>query len=275
MEERLKLGELLVRAGLVAKDELDGVLEQQAAEGSRLGALLVARGLLSETQVVQILSQQLSVPWVSLQHVNFSRELLARVPVDLASRYTLIPIFVRRVSRAGETLYVAMDDPVNDAALREVSVAAGLPVRPMIAAPSDIRRAIESNYGVPQDESRVSTELPETAPCSSMVPSFLLESAPPSSLTHELQDALEPANKPPPLLALTLADGSHTLLALGAHPGEPHLMMLNARMSGAEAGALNEGEAVDWRSVSTSLLAWLEDRKLISGWELRSGASRG
>jgi hypothetical protein len=93
-----------------------------------------------------VLSNQLSVPWVSLERVEFPAELLARVPGDLADRRSVLPIYVRNVRGRGATLYVAMDDPTDDEALKELASAASMPVRPMIAPPSEIRRAIEQRY---------------------------------------------------------------------------------------------------------------------------------
>lgn len=145
---RVRLGELLVRAGLISGAQLEEALAEQRKNGRRLGSLLVELGLVSETQVTQILSQQLSVPWVSLHHIDFSRQLLNLVPIDIVERYCLIPIYVRRVRGLGDALYVAMDDPTNAHALDEVAARAGLHVRPMIAPPSDIRAAIRVYYGV-------------------------------------------------------------------------------------------------------------------------------
>ena len=67
------------------------------------------------------------MPWVSLYHVDFSRSLLNLVPRETAEKYCLVPIFVRRVRKQGETLYVAMDDPTNEAAIEDVARAAALP----------------------------------------------------------------------------------------------------------------------------------------------------
>jgi len=145
---RVRLGELLVRAGLITGRQLDEALAEQRRVGKRLGSLLVETGLVSETQVTQILSQQLSVPWVSLHHIDFSRELLDLVPVDAVERFCLIPIYVRRVRGLGDALYVAMDDPTNTQALQEVGERSGLHVRAMIAPPSDIRAAIHAYYGI-------------------------------------------------------------------------------------------------------------------------------
>ncbi len=151
---RVRLGELLVEARILTREQLTEVLEQQKRDPRRLGTLLVASGLVTETQVTQILSQQLSVPWVSLHHIDFSRQLLDLVPRQLAEQFCLVPIFVRRVRGQGNTLYVAMDDPSDDAALGAVGQYAGLPVRAMIAPPSDIRSALSAYYGVPPSPSQ-------------------------------------------------------------------------------------------------------------------------
>src|SRR5438477_11614925 len=116
--QRLRLGQLLVDAKLLSEQALSEVLALQRGDGRRLGTLLVERGLINETQLTQILSHQLSVPWVSLLHIEFSRQLLNLVPHDVADRYCLVPIYVRHVRHQGETLYVAMDDPTNEEGLR-------------------------------------------------------------------------------------------------------------------------------------------------------------
>lgn len=146
-QNRVRLGELLVGAKIITPDQLQEVLALQAQDGRRLGALLVASGYVTETQVTQILSQQLSVPWVSLHHIDFSRQLLNLVQRELAERHCLIPIYVRRSRYQKETLYIAMDDPTDLEARAEVELYAGLPVRPMIAPPSEIRSAIRVYYG--------------------------------------------------------------------------------------------------------------------------------
>jgi type IV pilus assembly protein PilB len=175
---RLRLGQLLVDAKLITAEALDEVLAAQRSDGRRLGTLLVERGLINETQLTQILSHQLSVPWVSLLHIEFSRQLLNLVPHDVADRYCLVPIYVRHVRNQGDTLYVAMDDPSNEDGLAACREHSGLPVRAMIAPPADIRNAIRVYYGV--ESSRTSV-------------------APPASSLHPES---EPASAPPPVAEL-------------------------------------------------------------------------
>lgn len=146
MSERVRIGELLVETGLISREQLEQALERQKDDPRRLGEIVVSEGMVSESKVTQILSQQLSVPWVSLEYVDFSRQLLNLVSSDTAQKHTLIPIYVRRSKQRRETLYVAIEDPSNQEALDEVADYSGLPVRPMIAPPSDIRAAIRAYY---------------------------------------------------------------------------------------------------------------------------------
>jgi type IV pilus assembly protein PilB len=131
---------------VITETDLARALATERAPGQKLGDVLVQLGVVSEAQLTQILGQQFSVPWVSLYHIDFSRQLLNLISRTIADKYCLIPIYVRRVKRQ-DTLYVAMADPSNEAALEDVSKVVGLPAKPMIAAPSDIRNAIRVYYG--------------------------------------------------------------------------------------------------------------------------------
>jgi type IV pilus assembly protein PilB len=239
---RVRLGELLVEAHIVTREQLEDALALQKQDGRRIGTLLVEAGLVSETQVTQILSQQLSVPWVSLYHIDFSRQLLNLVSQELAERYCLVPIFVRKVRGLGQTLYVAMDDPSDEKAQADVSQFAGLPVRAMIAPPSDIRSAIRAYYGAGKDASSLSEAMaeadaerasaersthrssppapsPSPAPPPPPAPTPSPSAAPPADTeilegpdsgptieAHEIP--LPPRSKGPRMVTLTLLDGT-------------------------------------------------------------------
>jgi type IV pilus assembly protein PilB len=187
---RLRLGQLLVDARMITAEALDEVLAAQRSDGRRLGTLLVERGLINETQLTQILSHQLAVPWVSLLHIEFSRQLLNLVPREVADRFCLVPIYVRHVRNQGDTLYVAMDDPSNEDGLKACREHSGLPVRAMIAPPTDIRSAIRVYYGV---DSPVSTLPPRDVPSK---PAPI--NAPQDLPSTRREPAARPVASPPP-----------------------------------------------------------------------------
>lgn len=206
---RVPIGELLVQAKVLSREQLEQALLVPREAGKKLGQTLIERGWVSEAQLTQTLSLQLSVPWVSLYHIDFSRQLLNRVSRELADRHCLIPIFVRHVKGHGETLYVAMDDPTNEAALAEVAGLAGLPAKPMIASASDIRSAIRVYYGEPAPANVIEVPIPAVRP--DALPMTMREGkpAPPPPVPH----AAPPASAAPS----TQPDASPR----GAHPSSP------------------------------------------------------
>lgn len=198
MAARIPLGELLVEAQIITREQLEEVLALQRKDGRRLGTLLVESGLVTETQVTQILSQQLAVPWVSLYHIDFSRQLLNLVPRELSESYCLVPIFVRRVRGVGETLYVAMDDPSDERAQAQVSQYAGLPVRSMIAPPSDIRAAIRVYYGAGSESSSLSEAVAEERERESVTEAPKAEPAEAAPAVEAVAPTPEPEASPAP-----------------------------------------------------------------------------
>lgn len=146
MVQHIRIGDMLVSAGFVTEEQVQEALVRQRETGRRLGAELLELGFVSEVQFTQVLSNQLSVPWVSLAHVQFSRDLLNLIPSSVAQEHGIIPIYVRHVRKAGDTLFVAMQDPTDEDALEAVVGATGMPVKPMVAPPSEIGNAIRVYY---------------------------------------------------------------------------------------------------------------------------------
>ena len=143
-EERhdaLRLGELLIESDLVTASRLDEALLQQSASGKRLGELLVELGAIDDFDLARVLSGRLGVPLADLRKDTPDEGAIALIPESLARSHVAIPV---RKSDAG--VRIAMADPLNDVAVKELSDAAGMSVIPMIAPPSDIRRAIDKSY---------------------------------------------------------------------------------------------------------------------------------
>jgi len=141
-----RIGGMLVAAGKITEEILAEAVRLQKESDKRLGELLVEMGHITELELTQILSNQLSVAWVSLDHIDFTDEILLLVPEELAREYTLIPVHTRVGDKGERILYIAMDDPTNVKAMERVSGVTYMHVRPMIAPPTEIRRAIDIHY---------------------------------------------------------------------------------------------------------------------------------
>ena len=129
------------------------------------------------------------MPWVSLYHIDFSRQLLNMRAAGDRRAFCAVPIFLRTEKRKATTLYVAMDDPTNEAALAEIAKAAGLPVKPMIASPNDIRSAIRVYYAARRARTGPPPVTTRGAPATSPASRRDLRRRPPA--------AAQPAGPPP------------------------------------------------------------------------------
>ncbi len=137
-----KLGELLVKEGIITPSQLEEALEYQKLHGGRLGSILIKLGFATEDQVTSILSRQYGYPYINLSKFELSPKVKEWVPAEIARKYMLVP-----VDRAGATLTVAMADPTNLYAIEELKFLTGLNIQPAVASESSIMEAIEKLYG--------------------------------------------------------------------------------------------------------------------------------
>jgi len=136
---REKLGEILIRAGYLTQDGLQRALNEQQRWGGQLGRYLVELGLISEEILVRALSTQYKVTAVALDPQRLDLRTAHLVPQEICERNNLICF---RVDPQNKFVDVAMSDPSNLDAIDEVRVATKFNVRPHIAAPTAVDRAI-------------------------------------------------------------------------------------------------------------------------------------
>jgi type IV pilus assembly protein PilB len=294
MTTRMRLGDLLVSSKIISAAQLEDALARQKQMGTRLGETLVALGHVTEMQVAQVLSHQLSLPWVDLVRVDFSRELLNLVSPDVAVAARVVPIYVRKVKQ-GEVLFVATDDPLNEAGLAEVAAHVGLPVRPMVASARDLRDALRAYYGreiptptpVRAAEPELEIDLDEAPAPDSSASEVAATRAPEDAVRDDAPSPDEPTAVPlrrverapsrPKMLTLTLLDGTTVKLPQphAAHDEEtPTAHRLTSRDLIQALLLHAEGKDVSavlrdahWEKLFAALLSLLLKKGLVSDWE--------
>src|SRR2546426_6223681 len=140
-KRRRKLGQVLMEAGLLSQDQLTKALEECARSGKRLGEYLVDQGIVSEHDLTSCLSNQLGFLFVDLAKEALNPELSSTIPEPLAKRYQAVPL-----RQEGKSLTVAMDNPLDFEAIQDISFFSGCAVKPVLAARSVIKEALEKIY---------------------------------------------------------------------------------------------------------------------------------
>ncbi|MDF2531365.1 MAG: type secretion system protein GspE [Clostridia bacterium] len=143
MEARnMKLGNILVQAGLINTEQLDAVLKNQTNKNKKLGELVVEAGYVSDEEIVQLLEYQLGIPSMDLNKFYVDPEIPKVLNENLARKYIVLPVGIQK-----DSITVAMADPLNIIALDDIAIATGFSVLPVIAKPKDILTAIDLHYG--------------------------------------------------------------------------------------------------------------------------------
>lgn len=138
----MKLGQILLKAGLLDQDQLADALEHQKNEGGRLGYNLVKMNLISEEKLNDYLARQNRIEAINIDSVDIPQNVLDLVSAKLALRYEVIP-----VEKEGRRLVLAMADPQNLFTIDDLRFSLGMEIEPHICASSMIQRALRKFYG--------------------------------------------------------------------------------------------------------------------------------
>ena len=149
----LRIGELLLREGLVTQDQLNKALYEQKHSGTRVGYNLVKLGYVKETDLTRMLARQHKMPAVDLTKFQVDPRIAKLIPPELALKHSVLPL-----KRDGRTLTVAMSDPASMSVLDDIKFITRLDIFPVIAGEFTLRNAITKFYesGEAQMESLLS-----------------------------------------------------------------------------------------------------------------------
>ena len=136
-----RLGDLLVREGLITREQLDKALQEQRQNGTRVGYNLVKLGFIKETELTKMLARQYRMPAVDLSKFEVDPKIAKLVPADMATKNLVLPL-----KRDGRTLTVAMADPTNLAIIDDLKFITRYDIFPVIAGEFTLRNVIEKYY---------------------------------------------------------------------------------------------------------------------------------
>lgn len=136
--KRDRLGDILIAEGMITPEQLSDALAVQASEGGKLGEIFVHQLVLTEEMIASALANQKGLEHVSLLTYPVDRAVAQLISERMAKRSRIIPIALND----GE-LMLAMANPLDIESIDDVELRTGYHVRPVVAAPTQIRHAID------------------------------------------------------------------------------------------------------------------------------------
>lgn len=139
---RQRFGEYLIQKGVLNKDAVSSILDEQRVMPEQFGQLLVRRGLLGEEELVRYLSSFLGIPVYEPGKVTADNSLTGKIPKKLALK---LAVFPAGIGEKGE-LVCACAGPINSAALQSVGRLVNRSVVLNLVSRRELRRMQTEQY---------------------------------------------------------------------------------------------------------------------------------
>lgn len=173
--KRIRLGELLVKAGVLTEEQLNEGLARQKETREQIGEALIQLGHVTEEKIKYALELQFGVKHINLKTARIPAELLKLFPEQMIKQYQIVPVAINQLT-------VALVDPNNILAIDQIRMRLkGVNVIPAVCTESDfweILKTIPKDTPAPQPGAeRVESNLQELQPYSDAQVRDLLEQA--------------------------------------------------------------------------------------------------
>lgn len=139
--EKGRLGEILVKRGVLTEEALERALTAQGRSLLPLASTVLELGIAGEVQVAEALAEQYGVPAVRLSACVIDTTLLATIPREVAASHRVLPAGV-----SGGALTLVLANPKDQPLIDEISFACGRPTLPMVAVRAQLEQAIRAAY---------------------------------------------------------------------------------------------------------------------------------
>ncbi|MGC9017467.1 MAG: GspE/PulE family protein [Caldimicrobium sp.] len=139
--QRKPIGEILKEKGLITEDYLKFALLEQKATGERLGEVLVRVGIVTDLEIAQALAEQAGLPFLDLSTLTPEIKALESIPFNFAKNNLVLPIALEN-----RTLSVAIADPFNQHLMSAVQRIAGKNISFYVSGTQSLAKAIEKFY---------------------------------------------------------------------------------------------------------------------------------
>ncbi|MFP5257590.1 MAG: GspE/PulE family protein [Acidobacteriota bacterium] len=141
--KRLRLGEMLVAAGLLTDDQLRQALAAGKRGGLRLGQQLVRDGMVKEAEIVDLISHQMGLAKYTPERYPVTSNLAELLPAEMALRAKLVPL-----SKVGNLIRVAMPDPLDIATIEDIEIYKNCEIEPVICTERELGYLTSAIYGM-------------------------------------------------------------------------------------------------------------------------------
>ncbi len=134
--------EIFVERGLITEDQAAEFVSQSTNPDAPIEQILVAGGIVDERGFEQVIAESIGTEPYDLSEFQPEPSTLHLIPSGLARLHGCLPI-----SASGNTIFVALIDPLNSRTLEDLRFALGREIVPVVSFPPTVKSLIRENYG--------------------------------------------------------------------------------------------------------------------------------
>jgi len=127
-----RIGELLIKNGIITQEQLDEALEQQKKKKKRLGEILIELGYLNSENLLWMISEQADIPFVEVQPQMLDSQLINKFPEDVLYNNLILPLY-----ETEDKIYIAVGDPADPLVVQKME---GFTTKEIITSGADPKK---------------------------------------------------------------------------------------------------------------------------------------
>lgn len=152
--QRIRIGELLLKEGLISQETLDKALEIQRKSGDKIGRIFINMGAVDEKETLNLIAKQLNIPYIDLNHYEINKTLIPLLPEVYARRFRALVL-----GEEDGVLLVGMSDPQDINAFDAISRILKRPVKMAVVSELQLLKLFDNVYRRTQEISHFAHEL--------------------------------------------------------------------------------------------------------------------
>ncbi len=144
---KLKIGELLQKAGYITASQFNEAKSVNKKTGQRLGKILLESGAIERDTIANFLSRMHNYTVVTIDEEPPGKDALELVPYETAKRFLAFPLRI-----AGNTLQITMAEPTDSLEVEELQNIVDMGLNVCVSTARDIIEAYRTYYKINDEE---------------------------------------------------------------------------------------------------------------------------
>lgn len=149
--------QLLLEQNLVTQEQVDNAAVSLRQEGESTVDVLLSMGIISEEDTLALIASQFGMEYVRLDPATLDQGIRESVSAEMARKYGVTPLY-----KTGDTLTVAISDPMNYDAIDSLSYLLKCRIESVVASRADVKAVLDSFYPPDNDMESLLVQMTDT-----------------------------------------------------------------------------------------------------------------